>query len=180
MNQQFTDLVKGRNDGLDILKALTIQEDTKPTKKVKDGILKAVELIDSGVPLADAAAQVLGENQPSTITVQESKEIASQEPGSIAPQEPESIEQTKLPPETQISFEEAVRAIADSQLDDLPERLAEQCSTASDNFDEAVGRPVTEIWFDQAAKKLADPTLPERTLELIKSGKFRSSRRASG
>ncbi len=60
MNSKFTDLIKGRNDGAEILKAMMIFDSTKATKKVLDGLSECLRLVDSGLPVNEAAEQVLG------------------------------------------------------------------------------------------------------------------------
>lgn len=77
MNGKFTDLIKGRNDGMEILNALGINEATKFSNKAEKTVKTAIELVDQGATIEDAAAQAQGQKTSSALTPPQSNTITA-------------------------------------------------------------------------------------------------------
>ena len=161
MHQKFTDAVKGRNDGQEILKGLQIDGKTNPDKAVLDKVAECIQLVDSGLSVADATQQILGKAQ-----------LAKVKPSGITKQ----VED--IPPELEDLNEIIYGPLKDrgTQIYTEAVEVAGQfVDQAESDIRQHVKNTVKSGIFEGAVEAAKDPKVHQKFLAAIQSGKSQSA-----
>ena len=158
MNQKFTDLVKGRPNGTEILAALKIEDNTKATQTVLDKLQEALQLIDTGVLITDAAKIVLEASQA----------IAKQGKGSLTPGASPSLVRSPMPQVVNQGLDNLVGEVAQTDIDGLPEALVSYTGGAGDKLGAGLQNYVETTYLNEVGRLMQTEEFKGKVKEAIK------------
>jgi hypothetical protein len=163
MNNQLAKILGDRPDATAILEALSINPDNTPEKRVLEALRKCVELMGSGVGLAEAAKQVLSETQPKS--ERKHPELIEQTTGAIAVANPTapSTAAIQIPQSSQDSVEEVAKALAAHGVGDITHTMVKAAVEVADEIDVVAKGALYKAIFSEENK----PNV-EKALELFR------------
>ena len=159
MNQKITDIIKCNTKGSELLAAMKIDDNTKATKEVLEGIKEALRLIGEGKSPQEAAEMVTAKAQMTIVKSQNGKLAAGQ----------------AIPAEVGQEIGDIVAESAMEDLDELPGAIATYTTQASQRMQTGVQGLVDTNYFGTITDGIKTAKFKEQVRSSIKKLKSQQS-----